>query len=230
MILSGYRAHTTGTTTATLTIEADPLDQQFSVVTLSISLYWIPIYGTIPTEYIGSQSANFYLDDEQDGPTGWYYFANFFATYQDIGPDGTIVNGDGSAVVDMTYNIPTDGTGEFLYVHFQSDSAVPEPSSLALMISAILVVVSAAWSAFRSKHLVACGRARSVDRVVAVGLEDHARAGGAFIECVGSGAADKLVGAGPRVERIGARAAKELIHAAASLEEVCPATAPGDRV
>jgi hypothetical protein len=70
---------------------------------------------------------------------------NFFVSYQAILPDGSIDTTGGFADADMTILFAnTSGPVERAFVEFQSVS-VPEPSSLVLAASGILMVSIFAW-------------------------------------------------------------------------------------
>jgi hypothetical protein len=105
---------------------------------------------SIPFTFLGS---NLQLDDPQVASgsmnTDIYHqyedFGDFFVSYQAILPDGSIDTTGGFADADMTILIThTSGAAERTFVEFQSGS-VPEPSSLVLAASGILMVSIFAW-------------------------------------------------------------------------------------
>jgi hypothetical protein len=90
-----------------------------------------------PQEASGSMNADIYHL--------YYDTGNFFVTYQAILPDGSIDTTGGFADADMTLVITnTSGAAEHVFVEFQG-VGVPEPSSLVLAASGILMVSIFAW-------------------------------------------------------------------------------------
>ena len=96
----------------------------------------LQLYG--PQEASGSMNADIYHE--------YYDNGNFDVSYQAILPDGTIDTTGGYADVDMNVidvNIFTGATTN-TFVTFQGEG-VPEPSSLVLAASGILIVSIFAW-------------------------------------------------------------------------------------
>jgi hypothetical protein len=111
---------------------------------MSIGNFSIPF--TLPDSHIqfydpqdasGSMNIDIYHEYDDSG--------NFFVSYQAILPDGSIDTTGGFADADMTILFAnTSGPVERAFIEFQSVS-VPEPSSLVLAASGILMVSIFAW-------------------------------------------------------------------------------------
>jgi hypothetical protein len=119
-------------------------DLPIAGIAMSVGSFSIPftvldsnlqLYG--PQEASGSMNTDIYHAYDDTG--------NFFVTYQAILPDGSIDTTGGVADADMNLVITnTSGAAERVFVEFQGES-VPEPSSLVLAASGILIVSIFAW-------------------------------------------------------------------------------------
>lgn len=105
-----------------------------------------------------SASASIIADS---GPAAPPSVGNFAVSYQSILPSGLIENtGDGGSADLVLYEVDEYGTGESVTITFSGTGVVvPEPSSIVLALTGVLMIGLAAWS--RRIHR----RARDTHRV-----------------------------------------------------------------
>jgi hypothetical protein len=139
-----------GSAPATFDISTLEFPNMYMLVAASPPAYSVYGAGLLsPLDAFGPTSAAGSM--EAFGGYGGQDGGDFFLTYQSILPDGQIVNGNGSAIADVSsVSIDEFGTQTISFASFQS--TVPEPSSIVQAALAVLAATLVlAWRSFRPR-------------------------------------------------------------------------------